>query len=673
MIFEYIRFNNYRPYYGNQTLYFRNKDNKTSNNIHKKNIVLIGGLNGHGKTSLINSIYVSLFGHRYFKNKNEYSEYISKSVNNSYVLEGGKEGSIELAFTDGNESYAIEVTFVAGYNEEFRKVYQLDNSYEKKREIQMSPEEYFEFIDTRIPLDVAQFFIFDAEKIRDLVGDQDKDETIRAIQKVVSLEMYNQLLKDIDKVYNDLTKEIKIKVSDKEIDKLFEQLESISQTIEDIENKHNDVAAKLEVVSNHEHLKQRERRIILSSNSKTKQNLSKKIGEYQEKLNRIIKDISNSKSKHIHMMILQPYINKLKTRIRIERDIQESKLRENAKFAPYDDFINDLLSIDISPALTAEQKRQLKLTGKNIWGKLNNIKTNIVSEQIEILHDLSQGDLQKLLFYPETKSTDLKHLINEKQKTQMLLDKSNEEFENAPEAVDTKKLDDEISKLNQELGSLRKQKRDYFSNLNDLRNKKFKLNNDIKEKQRNLAKLGPLEAKLDLLERLRNGTKEFIDQVTILKANQLKSEIETIIQQLFRKNEFKKVEFHPQKFTLSIYNQLDQPIDLMSRSEGEKQLIALSMIWALTKVSGSYFPFVIDTPLARLDSIHRSNLVNHYFTKLSEQVIILSTDTEVTNDFYQELMPFIERQYILQFDEDTKCTTIEEGYFFEEELAAWQI
>jgi DNA sulfur modification protein DndD len=672
MIFEFIKFNNYRPYYGEQILYFRNKIESTKS-IHKKNVILIGGLNGHGKTSLINSIYISLFGHRKFKSQKEYGEYISKSVNHKHIKEGGKEGLIELAFTDDTGSYAIEVAFVAAHHEEYRKVYQLDQHLNRIREIQLTLEEFYDFIDSRIPLDVAQFFIFDAEKIRDLVGDQETEETIRAIQKVVSLELYNQLLKDIDKIYNDMTKEIKKSTSDQEIEKLFEKLESISNEIESLEINTQEVSERIEVLSTEEQLKQRERRVLIANSSLTKQNLSKAIGENVQKLNQIQQGLKTAKSTQLQMLILQPYINQLKVRLKKERNYLDAKMRENAKFAPYEDFMKNLLHNNISPALTEDQKIQLEKQGKIIWAKLNNLQNNIVSEEIELLHDLSQGDFQKLVYYPETKSSNLKEQINEKQKIESLLKKYQDKFDDAPDDIDTKELDKEIANLNQELGDLRGQKRTYFSRLNQLRNEKFGLNNNIKSKQKDLKNLGPLEAKLDLLERIRNGTKDFIDQVTVLKAKQLKNEIETILQQLFRKNDFQKVEFHPEKFVLTIYNQFGEPVDLMSRSEGEKQLIALAMIWSLTKVSGSNFPFVIDTPLARLDSIHRSNLVNHYFTKLSDQVVILSTDTEITQDFYQELIPFIEQEYILDYNEDTKCTTIEEGYFFKKELTAWQV
>lgn len=672
LIFEYIKLTNYRPYYGEQTLYFREK-NKEDESIYKKNIVLIGGLNGHGKTSLINSVNVALFGHRFFENQNEYKKFMNKSINDRHIREGGKEGSIELAFTDDTGSFAIQVTFVAGHSEEIRKVFELNQDLEKIREVQLSTEEYYDFIDSRIPLDVAQFFIFDAEKIRDLVGEQEKDETIRAIQKVVSLELYKQLQKDIEKIHYDLTKSIKDKVSSDELDELFDKLEEITKKIEEAEKNYDNIDAEMKKISAKEQGKQQERRRILAQNSRAKQKISKRIGEYEEKLKNIERDLSNSMSNHLNMLILQPLIKNLKERIKKERNIQNAILRANAEFAPFEDFINKLLSLDFSPPLTTDQKNQLINKGKKVWADINNLTNNLINKQNELLHDLSQSEYNKLISYQEIQSTDLKQLMDEKQQLESLLIKNKAELESAPDEIDTSELDKEINKLNQKLGELRRQKREYFTAINQSKSDKMKINNEIRNKQEKLAEIGPLKEKLDLTERLNAATSEFIKQVTHLKAKQLKNEVEIIIKQLFRKDDFHKVNFHPEEFTLSFYNEYGEKVDLMSRSEGEKQLIALAMIWALTKVSGSKFPFVIDTPLARLDSIHRLNIVNHYFTKLSDQVVILSTDTEITKDFYQELSPFINKEYILQFDEETKTTTISEGYFFEQEMTSWLV
>ena len=161
MIFNYLKLTNFRPFYGEQTIYFHHSQNN-SNSEQKRNIVLIGGLNGHGKTSLITAINIALFGHRYFNTQREYLEYISKSVNRRHIYEGGNEGSIELAFTDDTGRYAIKVDMIYNRLEEFRMAYELDDNFNKINQISLTDEEFNDFIDARIPLDVSRFFILDA-------------------------------------------------------------------------------------------------------------------------------------------------------------------------------------------------------------------------------------------------------------------------------------------------------------------------------------------------------------------------------------------------------------------------------------------------------------------------------------------------------------------------------
>jgi DNA sulfur modification protein DndD len=669
MIFEYIKFRNYRPYYGEQTLYFRDK-NKSNFSIHKKNIVLIGGLNGHGKTSLINSIFICFYGRRKFKPK-EYSELMRNAVNKKHLSEGGNEGSVELAFTDETGSYAIEVTFNHAQLTETRRVYELNENLQRVREIVTTEQAFYDFIDQRIPMDVSQFFIFDAEKIRDLVGEQDRAETIRAIQKVVSLELYNQLLKDLDHISNELTRDLRKQVKDADIEALLDRLDEINSKLDQYDEEDKQVNEQVSILSEREAELQRERRQMISQSSATKQELNRWIGEYEEKLTQYERFLKTFKEKDLQQLVLLPAIRKLKQSIKKEKEYIEAKYREELKFAPYDNFIIKLLDINTDPPLTEKQKIQLKLKGKEIWAELNNIQKNALKEQINVIHDLSNKDYHTLISYPEGKSRDIKQIIEEMQKTQEMLRKYQAQLDDAPDEIDTSEIDEKIRECNQQLGELRGRRKQLFTLIRQLRDEHARIQREITDKERVKKELGPIEEKINLINRLRSATQEFIDQVTLLKAKQLKLAVETIIEQMFRKNEFGEVTFHPEKFTLTIYNQEGKEVDLMSRSEGEKQLIALAMIWALTKVSGTQIPFVIDTPLARLDSIHRANLVHHYFTKLSDQVIILSTDTEITQDFYEELAPFIEKSYLLTFDEQEKYTKIEEGYFFEKVTNPW--
>ncbi|PIC03975.1 DNA sulfur modification protein DndD [Anoxybacillus flavithermus] len=671
MIFEYIRFKNYRPYYGEQTMYFRDK-NKEKNNfsVHKRNIILIGGLNGHGKTSLINSIFICFYGRRKFKQK-EYNELLRNAVNKKHIMEGGKEGSIELAFTDETGSYAIEVIFNHDELKEIRRVYELNQELKKIREIATTEQAFYEFIDQRIPMDVSQFFIFDAEKIRDLVGEQEQSETIKAIQRVVSLELYNQLLKDLDHISRELTNDLRKQVKDEDIKSLFERLEEINEKLDRFENEEQKINEEIANLSEEEVELQRKRRQMISSSSATKQQLNRWIGEHEQKLKHHKDFLKKFKERDLQQLILLPAIRALKQNLKREKEYLEAKYREELQFVDYENFIVKLLEVEIDPPLTEKQKKQLKINGREVWARLNNIQRSVLKEQIQTIHDVSNKDYQTLINYPEARSRDIKPIIEEMKKAEEMLRKYQSQLEDAPDEIDTSEIDEKIRVCNQRLGELRIKKKQLYSLIRKLRDERFRIQSEITKKEQEKNKPGPIEQKIDLTNRLRNATQEFIDRVTLLKAKQLKLAVEAIIEQMFRKNEFGKVEFHQEKFTLTIYDQEGKVVDLMSRSEGEKQLIALAMIWALTKVSGKQIPFVIDTPLARLDSIHRSNLVNHYFTKLSDQVIILSTDTEITQDFYEELAPFIEKSYLLTFDEHEKYTKIEEGYFFEKVTNPW--
>ncbi len=101
-------------------------------------------------------------------------------------------------------------------------------------------------------------------------------------------------------------------------------------------------------------------------------------------------------------------------------------------------------------------------------------------------------------------------------------------------------------------------------------------------------------------------------------------------------------------------------------SAGEKQIYAISVLWALGRVSGRPLPIIIDTPLARLDRDHRTLLGKRYFPHVSHQVIVLSTDTEVDEEFIPLLGDTVARSYELRFDSASQSSQAIEGYFKEE-------
>lgn len=100
-------------------------------------------------------------------------------------------------------------------------------------------------------------------------------------------------------------------------------------------------------------------------------------------------------------------------------------------------------------------------------------------------------------------------------------------------------------------------------------------------------------------------------------------------------------------------------------SAGERQLLAVALLWGLARAAGQPLPVIIDTPLGRLDGSHRGHLLTRYFPHASHQVVLLSTDTEIDESAYKQLRQHVGRAYRLEFDPATSATTVRRGYFWE--------
>jgi DNA sulfur modification protein DndD len=164
--------------------------------------------------------------------------------------------------------------------------------------------------------------------------------------------------------------------------------------------------------------------------------------------------------------------------------------------------------------------------------------------------------------------------------------------------------------------------------------------------------------------------KEFLIRATERKIYRLSDLITESFRFLLRKQTMvERIHIDPSTFAITLYNEAGQALSKERLSEGEKQIFAISVLWGLARASAHPLPAIIDTPMARLDAAHRQHLVERYFPHASHQVLILSTDTEVDRHYYHALEPHIARAYHLSYDEQTRATHGEEGYFWEQSPA----
>ncbi len=201
MLLKKLEFVNYKTYYGHQEvdLYIPEDERKENG----KNIILLGGLNGAGKTTILKAILYILFGKRGMT-ETEYKRLFSNVINNTFFDEGGRECQISLSLeTDKGEEWNLKIKWyfnrdktlsheqrsleVKGAGSKFKKTVQIDNI-----------DVFNKFIDKIIPYHAAPFFIFDGEEIKDIILRQNSQEMKDAIHKITGMESYKQLLEDLN-------------------------------------------------------------------------------------------------------------------------------------------------------------------------------------------------------------------------------------------------------------------------------------------------------------------------------------------------------------------------------------------------------------------------------------------------------------------------------------------
>ena len=129
-----------------------------------------------------------------------------------------------------------------------------------------------------------------------------------------------------------------------------------------------------------------------------------------------------------------------------------------------------------------------------------------------------------------------------------------------------------------------------------------------------------------------------------------------------KKNLINKIVMESDSLAIKYLSEEGKEVTQDSLSAGEQQLMVISILWALAICSKKKLPVIIDTPLSRLDSLHRTALINTYFPNAGEQTIILSTDSEIDSTYYDLMKDNVGDEFTLKYDEKTKSTSIERGY-----------
>lgn len=652
MIFETVTLYNFGIYKGEHSVDLNSTE-------HTKPIILLGGLNGGGKTTFLDSLQLALYGkHAKCSNRDRlsYSDYLKQTINR---YTDDKSASVSLTFRHSkgtkHNRYEIKRSWTLNGNKDISDIVKV---FVDNKKDNLLTDSWDDFVSEFIPQNMSELFFFDGEKIENLADPIRSAQLIKTgIEALLGLDLFSQLAKDLNtqrqrRQERSLDKKATVRVAE-----LTERKKTIESNL----------------------------RVLDTEIAKTINNRD----ELDDKL--LIADLKmQSSGAHLLHSLSEVQAERKGTSIQIE--ITNSNLHKIASSAlplfmakklftsTFNQAKKEYESLDYKNAekhIKAQNSQLIKLlneTDKNtasyVKQLLNNISLEIKNETVSINRYLNTN--------PAVFEFATSGIENEISEAKSIIDSKNELIEKL--ALFDNKLDaipdyDSVKDLIRKKESLLLQLDQNKHHLEAILEERNQCKNQLHE---NEAKLDAtlIQQNSEIFEHQRNQQvadhliemKDIVDAFKSKMITENISSLEKAIKHKFyilgrKEILISKVKIDPQSFNITLFDIDHKSMDAKRLSAGERQLFSIAILWALADKSKKEIPTIIDTPMGRLDGEHRTKLVENYLPNAAGQVILLSTDEEISGKYYQKLKPSISKEYHISYDESTRTSTIKPGYF----------
>lgn len=665
---------------------------------NNKNIVLIGGKNGAGKTTFFKSIKTCLYGCRVWGFDAPGKEYFSiinslVNINMLYNTSAKAFVEIELVFNNGKEinSYVL-------HREWAREKTSLSESFSIIKNgallIGGEKDDFINYLLSVIPPDMFNFYFFDGESIAEFFLGADGNKNFRnAFLKLYGLDTLSIMVDNFNRnIKKQSSKDGMYEVfvqTRNEAEKQEKLLDKLNSEIKDLEDRLDLLGIKQNVLKS-EYVK--EGGIALSDWKNIQANILKEESE-RDNINRWLKDIANN---YLPFVLLEKQLAQLMTELEQAQEHQKNALfLDKVSTSKFKETVNEYLSKADILGLPADELIDLiQHTFKyEIECEMFDFSINQIHRIIMQIQEKQSFDKQSI----KKALANLRSSLRQSKKLRDSLQSSSidgyEEYVEQKDAIEkqidevrvlleAKKLEKERQQVqcNETMLAYIKAKEKYElvlknKSINDLSSKAVAVYSLLEER------LVDRQGKILQNEFLKCFTKiinkdNFVDGIVIDKnINIIPYKMITINKSqlsnyMMANNEFIKL-FDYSKYIMKINNLEFGDVDSISVpspikppfSQGERQVYIMSLYLALLNTSHKDIPFFIDTPFARIDSDHRSNIVDEFFLKIKNQLFVLSTDEEIVGEYKEMMDSKISNTYTLQINKYGKTEIIPDSYF----------
>lgn len=625
-------------------------------------IILIGGNNGAGKTSLLEGVRLTLYGKLALGSRvsqTDYSAYLRSRIHAPPAKKSPPTSAsitLDFDYSESGQVHRYEVT--RSWAVRGQSIVESLDIVKDGHEITSVPrDEWHFFLQDLLPPGVSQLFFFDGEKIKDIAEDSASDEHLsQAIRSLLGIEMVSRLRTDLglfisrqeragaddsasrlDEVVRDHAKlGEELALLRENIAELRTQFDGQERTAERAQQRFvatgGDVALRVgELRGERDQLSKRQ--TVLLARIREGSGALWPLAVAPKLLARVLASIPDSNRSDVLMMA-----NRMRSALAEWLDQAPPAARNRWSDERRQDF-EDVLTV---------ATRAVPQTHAG-WHPL----TSVTSGRERLEKALSESSGEAALVASEFAENS-----NRLRAIEVALARVDE--------TTTDYLLEELKLAEQSCGATRREIEVQEARLRDLTYRQTVLDRERERIFGEQSDKSKSDRRLALASRTSKVLGAYESALVKQKTRALEKAFVDCFNRLARKEDLVRgVRIDDATFQATLVDAYGGEIPKKQLSAGEKQIYAIAMLWALAKTSGRKLPVIIDTPLARLDSEHRANIVGRYLPEVSHQVVVLSTDTEVDIEVVAHLDKHVSHSYLLEYNRREGRTVAVPGYFAE--------
>lgn len=620
-----------------------------------KPVVLIGGMNGRGKTTFLEAVLLALYGSNSFaysddKKYTSYGQYLRAFINE---MDNSLESYVELEFA--MDKAGEEVYFVhREWDGKAQRIHEKLNVRKNGEESDFLTENWAMFVENILPSALSNFFFFDGEKIAELAVEDTSEQMKESIKAMLGISALDVLQADLGRLLSRIAKKVGTNEDINELEKLRIAKERAEQELLDVDKYIGDLQRKKEALQEKREKKLYEYSVKGGDIAGQRETLLKERSENHARVLSVEEKLQEVAMGELPLAMVLSLLKKIEKQALKEGEDRRTQLAIRKIESLYDDY------------------SKASVEAKEIKAFIDYIRKNESSAKVEVEYNLSDIDIEKLSILLEQGLRSIKKRVKSLRKEREKSQRKINEIDNYL-AVD---IDDKtLNKIFKEIKEIEKEIINIEIEIEQKNKVRSSLNGnhiilDAKFSKMAESVLTSLENK-DADERVAKYAKiavsiieEYRKRLQKRKADVLAVTMTECYKQLAnKKNHIQTIVMDSDTLDLHYMDEKGNEIEKKGLSAGEKQLMVISLLWALAICSKKKLPVIIDTPLSRLDSAHRSALIKKYFPNASDQTIILSTDSEIDERYYRMMEDSVGDTYTLMFNDNEKRTEIQTGYF----------